>query len=222
VPRGRDCPETVWLASARAAPYHRAAGDSPRVDDTSLVEGLRARHDAAVRAYLERYRPLFLHCISHFEQEPAAREDLLADLSWHALERLAQDAFDPTRGSFGTWLYRVAWCRCVDLKRQHNARRRIRLSPEGDHLQERADPSAPLHEALEGAEIGSAVRRAMTELPAEERSLLVLRFVEQRPLLDIAAALGITLEQAKYRLKRAASSLRRALLARLSKSEIAG
>lgn len=187
-----------------------------------LVEGLRARSDDAVRAYLERYRPLFLHCISHFEQEPAARDDLLAELSWHALERLAQDAFDPSRGSFGTWLYRVAWCRCVDLKRQQNARRRIRLTTQGDDLPERADPSAPLPEVLAGAEIGTAVRRAMAELPAEERSLLVLRFVEQRTLLDIAAALGITLEQAKYRLKRASSSLRRELLSRLPKSEVAG
>ena len=192
------------------------------LDDTLLVEGLRARDDDAVRTYLERYRPLFLHCISHFEHEAAARDDLLAELSWHALERLAQDAFDPTRGSFGTWLYRVAWCRCVDLKRQQNARRRIRLSPQGDDLPERADPSAPLHEALAVAEIGSAVRRAMAELPAEERSLLVLRFVEQRTLLDIAAALGMTLEQAKYSLKRAASSLRRELLSQLPKSEVAG
>jgi len=191
-------------------------------DDTLLVEGLRARDDDAVRAYLERYRPLFLHCISHFEQEPAARDDLLADLSWHALERLAQDAFDPARGSFGTWLYRVAWCRCVDVKRQQNARRRIRLSPQGDDLPERADPAAPLPEALAGAEISSAVRWAMAQLPAEERSLLVLRFVEHRTLLDIAAALGITIEQAKYRLKRASSALRRELLTRLPKSEVAG
>jgi RNA polymerase sigma-70 factor (ECF subfamily) len=192
------------------------------VDDTLLVEGLRARSDDAVRAYLERYRPLFLHCISHFEQEPAARDDLLSELSWHALERLAQDAFDPTRGSFGTWLYRVAWCRCVDLKRQQNARRRIRLTTQGDDLPERADPTESLPERLAGAEIGSAVRRAMADLPDEERALLVLRFVEQRTLLDIAAALGITLEQAKYRLKRASVALRRELLSRLPKSEVAG
>lgn len=192
------------------------------MDDTLLVEGLRARSDDAVRAYLERYRPLFLHCISHFEQEPAARDDLLSELSWHALERLAQNAFDPTRGSFGTWLYRVAWCRCVDLKRQQNARRRIRLTTQGDDLPERADPTEPLPERLAGAEIGSAVRRAMADLPDEERALLVLRFVEQRTLLDIAAALGITLEQAKYRLKRASVALRRELLSRLPKSEVAG
>ncbi len=199
-----------------------AGGAQTRVDDTLLVEGLRARSDDAVRAYLERYRPLFLHCISHFEQEPAARDDLLSELSWHALERLAQNAFDPTRGSFGTWLYRVAWCRCVDLKRQQNARRRIRLTTQGDDLPERADPTEPLPELLAGAEIGSAVRRAMSELPDEERALLVLRFVEQRTLLDIAAALGITLEQAKYRVKRACIALRRELLSRLPKSEVTG
>jgi RNA polymerase sigma-70 factor (ECF subfamily) len=192
------------------------------LEDSELVAGLRARREDAVRLYLERYRPLFLHCIGHFEQEPAARDDLFSELTWHALERLSQDAFDPTRGSFGTWLYRVAWCRCVDLKRRANARRRVRLVPQGDDLPEKTDPAAPLTESLAEAELGAAVRLAMADLSGEERALLVLRFVEQRPLLDIATELGITVEQAKYRLKRSSSALRRELLARLPRSEVAG
>lgn len=191
------------------------------MEERELVQGLRERREEAVRLYLERYRPLFQHCIGHFEQDATAREDLLQDLVWHALERLSQDTFDESRGSLGTWLYRVAWCRCVDIKRQSNARRRIKVSAQGDDLPEQADPSAPPSESAGEAEIGVRVRQAMGQLEPEERALLVLRFVDNRTLIDIAAALSITVEQAKYRLKRAASALRKELLSRLPRSELA-
>lgn len=192
------------------------------MEELELVRGLRERREEVVAIFLERYRSLFYHCISHFEPDASSRDDLYQDVILYVLHRLDADSFDPEKGSLGTWLYRVAWCRCVDLKRQQNARRRIRLTTQGDDLPERADPTESLPERLAGAEIGSAVRRAMADLPDEERALLVLRFVEQRTLLDIAAALGITLEQAKYRLKRASVALRRELLSRLPKSEVAG
>lgn len=191
------------------------------MEDRELVRGLRERREEAVRVYLERYRSLFHHCVAQFEQEPSTREDLFHDLVWHAIERLDQDTFDPERGSLGTWLYRVAWCRCVDLKRQENARRRIRLAPQGDDVPDPIDPSSPPPHAAGDVEIGERVRAAMRELEPEDRSLLVLRYVDQRTLVDISEALGITIEQAKYRLKRASSELRRALLALVSKQELA-
>jgi RNA polymerase sigma-70 factor, ECF subfamily len=191
------------------------------VEDRELVRGLRERREEAVRVYLQRYRPLFHHCVAQFEQEPSTREDLFHDLVWHAIERLDQDTFDSARGSLGTWLYRVAWCRCVDIKRQENSRRRIRFAPQGDEIPDQIDPSAPPVHSAGDAEIGERVRAAMRELDDEDRSLLVLRYVDQRTLVDISETLGITLEQSKYRLKRASSELRRALLARVSKQELA-
>jgi RNA polymerase sigma-70 factor (ECF subfamily) len=191
------------------------------LDERELVEGLRERRDDAVSVFLERYRPLFQHCIANFESDPTTREDLFQDLVWHVLERLQNDSFDPARGSFGTWAYRVAWCRCVDLKRKTNAARRVRVSLPGDELPEQVDPSGPLPESIADREIGRTVRHAIAQLPPEERQLLVLRFVEHRTLIDIAAELSITVEQTKYRLKRAASALRKELLSRLPRSELA-
>ena len=209
------------LATAPHASYSRGHRAGPPLEERELVEGLRERRDDAVSVFLERYRPLFQHCIASFESEAAAREDLFQDLVWHVLERLQNDSFDPARGSFGTWAYRVAWCRCVDLKRKANASRRVRMSLPGDELPEQVDPAAPLPESIADREIGLTVRRAIAELPAEERQLLVLRFIEHRTLIDIATELSITVEQTKYRLKRAASALRKELLSRLPRSELA-
>jgi RNA polymerase sigma-70 factor (ECF subfamily) len=190
------------------------------VDEAQLVEGLRARRDDAVREYLSRYRPLFHHCIAHFENDASRREDLQSELAWHALERLDRDSFDAERGSFGTWLYRVAWCRAVDLKRQQNARRRVQLTSGLDELPERADPAPEPAEDVGQSEIGELVRAALEELEPQSRRLLELRHGDGMEMQAVADALSISLEQAKYRLKRATSAMRHALLARLPREEV--
>jgi RNA polymerase sigma factor (sigma-70 family) len=56
------------------------------------------------------------------------------------------------------------------------------------------------------------VRQALETLDEHEQRLLDLRFVEGRTLGEISQELDISLEQAKYRLKRASTSLRKVLL----------
>lgn len=182
------------------------------MDELKLVEGLVERRESDVDAFLQRYRPLFFHCIAHFESGESAREDLFQDLILYVFERLDRDRFDASKGSFGTWLYRVAWCRCVDLKRKEGAASRPRLQGEEEAMPERIDESPSPGSLAETSEIGGVVRQAMQGLGREERRLLDLRHMQGATLIEIAAELEISLEQVKYRLKRATTSLRRVLL----------
>ena len=182
------------------------------MEEYELVVGLRGRDEEAVAAFLERYRSLFYHCISHFESEPGAREDLYQDLVLYVLERLDRDRFDPSKGSFGTWLYRVAWCRCVDLKRKESARRRPRLANVVDEIPEREDETPGPAEEVGSSEIGHFVREALSTLEPQERALLDLRYLQGETLVNISGELSISLEQTKYRLRRATISLRKVLL----------
>jgi RNA polymerase sigma-70 factor (ECF subfamily) len=191
------------------------------LDELELVNGLRERREDAVRAFVERYRSLFLHCISGLESDSTAREDLFQELVWHALERLDRDRFDPQRGSFGTWLYRVAWCRCVDLKRQQQGRRKPRLTVGVEQMPERTDPRPGPSDQLSSAELGDLVRAAMAELEPQDRHLLEMRFVDELTLLDMAQRESLTLEQAKYRIRRAMAGLRAALLRLAPRQEVA-
>jgi len=194
-----------------AVEWH-AEGRLPRLEELELVAGLRERREGDVTAFLERYRSLFFHCIGHFESDHSAREDLFQDVVLYVLDRLDQNSFDPEKGSLGTWLYRVAWCRCVDLKRKAGARRNPKLTPVGDKVPERADGSPGPGEVAGKIEIGDMVRQGLSLLEEEERSLLEMRFVEDRTIVEIAEALSISIEQTKYRLKRASTALRRVLL----------
>ena len=162
--------------------------------------------------FMDRYRPLFYHCISQLETDQHARDDLYNEIVSYVLERLDKDSFDPSKGSFGTWLYRVAWCRCVDLKRKESSRRNPKLIPAGERIPERVDQSPSPGDAAGENEIGDMVRRGMSSLEPEERALLELRFVDERTIGEISDVLSISLEQTKYRLKRASIALRRVLL----------
>lgn len=186
-----------------------------------MVASLRARPREGVSTFLERYRSLFHHCIGHFETEHSAREDLFQDIILYVLDRLDQGSFDPDKGSFGTWLYRVAWCRCVDLKRKAGARRNPKLLPLGDKMPERADGRPTPGEVAGDEEVGDLVRRGMAHLDEEERALLVMRYVDDRTIGEISEALSISLEQTKYRLKRASTALRRVLLNDLAMEDAA-
>ena len=182
------------------------------MEELELVAGLRERREEAVRTLLERYRSLFFHCIGSFEADPSAREDLHQEVVLYVLERIDAGSFDPEKGSFGTWLYRVTWCRCVDLKRKTSARRTPRLTPVGDKFPERPDLGPGPGEEAGTEEIGALVQRGMALLEPEEQTLLTLRYVDALTLTEIGEQLGISVEQTKYRLKRAATSLRRVLL----------
>lgn len=182
------------------------------MDDQDLVSGLREKQEEAVVVFMDRYRPLFYHCIAQLETDMHARDDLYNEIVSYVLERLDKDAFDPSKGSFGTWLYRVAWCRCVDLKRKESSRRNPKLIQAGERIPERVDHGPGPGDVAGENEIGDMVRRGMSALEPEERALLELRFVDERTIEDISKALSISLEQTKYRLKRASIALRRVLL----------
>ena len=69
-------------------------------------------------------------------------------------------------------------------------------------------------EAVRSLEAQS-VRRALSRLPARDRALLVLRYWEDRPLEEIALAVGLSDGAARVALHRA----RRALAGQLSTME---
>jgi RNA polymerase sigma factor (sigma-70 family) len=182
------------------------------LDEAQLIAGLRARREDAVATFLERFKALFYHCIAHFEADQAIRDDRYQDLVLFVLERLDREAFDAERGSFSSWLYRVAWCRCVDQKRREHARQRPRVAASGEELPERVDEGPGPDEMANASEIGGVVREALLELTDEEQALLELRFVQGATVPDIADTLSISIEQTKYRLRRATISLRKVLL----------
>jgi RNA polymerase sigma-70 factor, ECF subfamily len=123
-------------------------------------------------------------------------DDLVQSALERALTRL--DTFEPgTR--LDSWMYRIMQNMWVDLKRSAQSRREISAEPAdieplvvGDARRE-----------LEGRLFLAAVRRAVADLPAEQRSVLAVVCVEGLSYREAAQVLEIPIGTVMSRLSRA-------------------
>jgi RNA polymerase sigma-70 factor (ECF subfamily) len=143
------------------------------------------------------------------------------------------ELFDPKIGSLSAWLRRIARNRALDKLRA--AGRRPKLLPAGqaaredesiDGALERLVASGSNHVGSEEADdpedaavaawTRDRVRRALDEMPAEERTVVVMAYDEDLTQSEIAGRLGWPLGTVKTRTRRALRHLRRALTPELA------
>jgi len=102
-------------------------------------------------------------------------EDLTSEVFQRALAKL--DRYEWRGLPFCAWLYRIAANAIAD--HAHRTMREAELPPDV------ADDGASLEEIEEGARLF----RLVGDLPADQQRVVVMRFAEQRPIREIAAAL---------------------------------
>lgn len=122
------------------------------------------------------------------------------------------DAFDPQKGKFKTWLYRITVNQCISERRRKGSASFSleRLEEEGLHLR---DTNSQLpEELLMKQEESKAIKQAMQSLDAKHRAVLALRYFDELSYDEIAETLGIPLGTAKSRLNTAIKVLRQKLV----------
>jgi RNA polymerase sigma factor (sigma-70 family) len=196
-------------AEPAPAPVH--ASGSTDAEGEAIANGLRARDPKVIDGFLEQYRALLNHCLGQFESAQSARDDLYQEIVAYILERLDKGSFNAQKGTFSTWLYRVAWCRCVDIKRRTSSSRRIPLVPSLSEISDPIDESTGPSQAADTSEVGELVNRCLTELDKEDAEILRMRHMRDMTLVEIADLRSQSLETIKYRLKRATQALRQRL-----------
>jgi RNA polymerase sigma-70 factor (ECF subfamily) len=123
---------------------------------------------------------------------------------------------------FYPWLRQLAWEHLVRLQQRHLARKRsvLREEPQNfalsdESMLELADrlaaPSGSPGNRLIREEMHARVRQALAELPEADREVLLLRYLEQLSVDEIAAILGIREGAVKMRHRRALDRLSRFL-----------
>jgi RNA polymerase sigma-70 factor (ECF subfamily) len=182
-------------------------GASAVVQDDGLLTlaaaGDADAFDALLRPRLDR---LFRLAVAITRSEADAR-DATQDacvLAWRELPRLRD------RGRFDPWLSQIVVNSCRMLLRR-NRRGTIReISMD--------DPLRPVthEEPTDAAEVDQfgeteAIQAAFERLDPAVRSLLVLHYVEGRPLADIAKVIGSPIGTIKWRLSNARAALEKAL-----------
>jgi RNA polymerase sigma-70 factor (ECF subfamily) len=160
--------------------------------DRDLVDAARAGDERAFGTLVERHTAKLYRVALHMLGNRADAEDCVQDswlTAWRQLRRYRADA------ALGTWLYRIATTTAL-----MQLRRRRPTAP----LESAAgmpDPS-PAGDPSRSAE-STAVRRALLQLTAEHRAVIVLREFAGLSYDELGAALGLTVPAARSRLHRA-------------------
>ena len=190
-----------------AAPGLRPSAPVP-ADEVLVTRTLAGEREAFDQLVHRHHRALFNYVLRMI-----GSRDLAADLTQEVFLRAYQalDRFDPAY-RFTTWIYRIASNRVID----HVRRRRAVLVPIDGAAEGARGPVLvanspnPERHLLEH-ESASGVGRALADLPAHYRDLIVLRHFQHRSYEDIAQIKGSPLGTVKNRLFRAREALRRRL-----------
>ena len=118
--------------------------------------------------------------------------------------------FDPSRGGFSTWLFRVTRSAALDLHRKRA--RRVHPIPEGDsRIMSVKDNSAGPQEIVDESWLSWRVSRALDALDAPYREVVELAYFGGLSQREISLRTGIPLGTVKTRTSRAFRSLREEL-----------
>ncbi|HLK25835.1 MAG TPA: sigma-70 family RNA polymerase sigma factor [Caulobacteraceae bacterium] len=178
------------------------ASGSEADDFAGLIEAVALRQDrAAFTRVFAHYGPRVKAYLLRLGLEAAQAEEVAQEVMVAVWRKAA--SFDRAQASASTWIFRIARNRRIDLFRRDQ---RAQLDA-GDPAFVPVAEAAP-DQALEAGERESQVRRAMNELPPEQRELVRLAFYEDQSHSEIAAATGVPLGTVKSRLRLAFAKLK--------------
>ncbi len=160
----------------------------------TAVQNVKSGRTEEFESIIEHFQqPLFRYCYHMLgnihEAEDAVQESFLS-----AYEKIG--CFQSSL-SFSAWLYKITYHHCIN---RINRRNRIRFIPflerpeTGDH---------GLESDLEGNELGKTLAKALERISPSERSVLILRALEEKSFEEIGNALGIKPAAARKRYERA-------------------
>jgi RNA polymerase sigma-70 factor (ECF subfamily) len=171
-------------------------------DFARLVEAIAARQDrAAFTRVFAYYAPRVKAYLARLGLDGAQAEEVAQEVMVAVWRKAA--SFDARQASVSTWIFRIARNRRIDVFRRAQ---RATLDPNDPAFEPPAE--ARPDGAAEAAEREARVRRAMAELPPEQRDLVRRAFYEDLSHSEIAATTGVPLGTVKSRLRLAFAKLK--------------
>jgi RNA polymerase sigma-70 factor (ECF subfamily) len=182
---------------------------SDATDDLALARRVAAGDEAALSDFYERYAdPLFAFIFHHLESARADAEELWQDTLLAALRSLP--AYRGQSALF-TWLCSIARHKLADYYRRRGLGAEVFSDlPEGDLAQLMSAAPLPEEVLLQRATRLQVVT-ALGTLPAEYRTALVARYVEELSVEAVSRRLGRTYKATESLLSRAREAFRQAL-----------
>lgn len=163
-----------------------------------------SRDRAAFAELFDHFAPRINAYLRRLALDPGQAEELTQEVMTVLWRKAA--LFDPAKSSLGTWLFRVARNRRIDLKRRDKSE----LLDADDPIFQPDEPPAP-DEALGAEQRDERIREALRSLPEEQLELVKMAFYVGLSHSQIAEETGLPLGTVKSRIRLAFGRLRQVL-----------
>ena len=182
--------------------YLRDWTDEELVD--SVLEGNRAHFDLLIERW---QKPLFNFVLRFLNSEEEAR-DACQDAFVNAYRNLAKFKKE---SKFSSWLFKIAINRCNTLLRKRQ-RWRMFFEPSGEtEFADSVVDERNAEQMVEREQIYGRIRRAVSQLPPEQKAVLLLKTYEGLKFHEISEMLSCPVSTVKSRMYYALDGLRKAL-----------
>lgn len=190
--------------------------DVSELTDEDLLVSLRSGQSDSLGVLVARWEAPLFRFVSRLVERPDDARDVCQETFLRILDKA--DAFrDGAR--FSTWMYQIALNLCRDQTRRKRRWGRLMFSapapatesePEREYAAPESVATSPAA-AFEHTERRSAVRRALSALPQDQREVLLLKEYEGLKFREIADVLGVPESTVKSRMYAGLDAMRTSL-----------
>lgn len=170
-------------------------GPPATLDDAGLVRALLDRHPQAARAAWTRFAPMVHRMLKRALGYDSEIEDLAQQVFMALFDRV-RTLQDPT--ALKAFIISITTHTIRYELRRRTVRRWVRLGGTDD-----AAALPTVHPDPEAREALVRFYRVLDRLTSQDRTAFVLRFMEELELVEVAAAMGVSLATVKRRLAKA-------------------
>lgn len=174
-----------------------------REEEARLIQRAKQGDKEAIGELYQRHVDAIYRYIWARVRETPVAEDLTGSVFLRALEALP--TYESSGKPFLAWLYRIAYARVVDYWRQQERRTEVPL------LETLAARGPQPDEVLEAEADWERAMKLVAHLTDDQQDVLILRFIGEMSLAEVAETLGKTLGATKALQHRALAALARML-----------
>jgi RNA polymerase sigma-70 factor (ECF subfamily) len=188
----------------------KVADSTAKSYEAKLIQRLRSGDSTAMAEFYNIYRSrLYTLVLAQVDQNQAVAEDLVQETFLAALGSL-----DKFRGDsqLYTWLRSIAFHKLNDYyRRQVKQPKAQESSPDFDamkQLEQTGNDEPETIAVMESEEVRHSVQQALEQLPQNYQEVLVLKYLEEMPVLEISQVMGRSPKSVEGLLSRARKAMR--------------